>query len=31
MKTGDTFITHPDQQVLGQYAEACSGLRGEKG
>jgi hypothetical protein len=21
----------PDQQVMGQYAEACCGLRGEKG
>jgi hypothetical protein len=55
MRTVDTFITPPDQevvgllpaalasvpfgnvlarvrvQVVGQYAEACSGLRGEKG
>ena len=26
MRTGDTFIAPPDQQVMGQYAEARSGL-----
>jgi hypothetical protein len=31
MRTGDTPFAPPDQQVMGQYAEACGGQRGEKG
>ena len=29
--TGVTLIAPPDQLKVDQYAEACSGLRGEKG
>ena len=31
MRTGDTCIIPQDQQVMGQYVKAYSGLKGEKG